>query len=75
MSQFTRGNLTDLVSILELRDQLRQARLEEDKTLTHLQKVKERNEQLEAELNLYHEEGICLESQVLHYPCHLAFVS
>jgi hypothetical protein len=44
----------------ELRDQIRKARLEEDKALSHLQRVKNRNEQLEAEMNVFREQGMCL---------------
>ena len=45
-------------SVSELRDQIRKARLEEDKAVNHLQRVKNRNEQLEAELNLLKEQGM-----------------
>ena len=41
----------------ELRDQIRRARLEEDKAVNHLQRVKNRNEQLEAEMNLFKEQA------------------
>ena len=43
--------------ISELRDQIRRARLEEDKAVNHLQRVKNRNEQLEAEMNLFKEQA------------------
>ena len=50
--------IPDLFS--ELRDQIRKSRLEEDKALNHLQRVKNRNEQLEAEMNLFKEQGMCV---------------
>lgn len=47
-----------ITSVSELRDQIRKARLEEDKAVNHLQRVKNRNEQLEAEMNLFKEQGM-----------------
>ena len=46
-----------ITSVSELRDQIRKARLEEDKAVNHLQRVKNRNEQLEAEMNLFKEQS------------------
>ena len=50
--------IPDLFS--ELRDRIRKSRLEEDKAVNHLQRVKNRNEQLEAEMNLFKEQGMCV---------------
>ena len=47
-----------ITSVSELRDQIRKARLEEDKAVNHLQRVKNRNEQLEAEMNLLKDQGM-----------------
>ena len=53
-----------LLNISELRDQLRKSRLDEDKALIQVQKVKTRLEEVEEELRLYQEGGVCLETDI-----------